>query len=243
MSRYNQIQQFINETDLVFEELSSLSDNSKSDRTISSLAIPKVSSLLNYLRTSLDYIAADIIEIIIIPSNTLSARISRQIFNNYHFPYGKDENSFRSRMEYRLPNLFSLNAALYNLIENIQLHKSGNMLIHDLCHFNNVTKHETSTQIRKNQNSVLIGGVPRISGNIIGLTLKNGTIDGKPFDAYIGDTSDESTVIDPEGVISLETTDVKYFFPNCNTDILTLLGDSKLIVRKLVDGIYSILPK
>jgi hypothetical protein len=92
------------------------------------------------LRSALDYIAHDIYEKIIYPDRLASGE---KEISDIYFPYGKDENGFKSSVGRNLPKLSSLSPPIYSVLERIQPYKCGNDWLYDFCTILNQNQHNT----------------------------------------------------------------------------------------------------
>lgn len=112
----------------------------------------KLKSILENLRSSLEYMAQDI-------NSALSKKGER-----VYFPYGDTIENFKKRINQNLPAIQSEYPALYDFIEHLQPHKNnGDKWLVDMCRMTNDAKHKGLLKVRNegNDNVVLSsGGIP-----------------------------------------------------------------------------------
>lgn len=112
----------------------------------------KLKSILENLRSSLEYMAQDI-------NSALSKKRER-----VYFPYGDTIENFKKRINQNLPAIQSEYPALYDFIEHLQPHKNnGDKWLVDMCRITNDAKHKKLLEVKNegNDNVVLSsGGIP-----------------------------------------------------------------------------------
>ena len=112
----------------------------------------KLKSILENLRSSLEYMAQDI-------NSALSKKGER-----VYFPYGDTIENFKKRINQNLPAIQSEYPALYDFIEHLQPHKNnGDKWLVDMCRMTNDAKHKKLLEVKNegNDNVVLSsGGIP-----------------------------------------------------------------------------------
>lgn len=90
----------------------------------------KVKSILEHLRSSLDFIAKDINDKLSQPKERL------------YFPYGKDKKSFEDRMAKNLKGLDVELPSIYRLISELQPHQCADDWLITMCSLTNTMKHK-----------------------------------------------------------------------------------------------------
>ena len=114
----------------------------------------KFKSVLENLRSSLEYIAQDI--------NSALSKPAKRIY----FPYGDTKEKFEQSIDRNLQAIQSEYPALYDCIEHLQPHKNnGDDWLVKMCNMNNETKHKKLLEVKnkgKNHISVNAGGIPFI---------------------------------------------------------------------------------
>ena len=90
----------------------------------------KFKSILEHLRSSLDFIAKDINDKLSQPKERL------------YFPYGKDKKSFEDRMAKNLKGLDVELPSIYRLISELQPHQCADDWLITMCSLTNTMKHK-----------------------------------------------------------------------------------------------------
>ncbi|OFJ85124.1 hypothetical protein HMPREF2844_11155 [Neisseria sp. HMSC072F04] len=112
----------------------------------------KLKSILENLRSSLEYMAQDI-------NSALSKKKTR-----IYFPYGDTKEIFKERINQNLPAIQSEYPALYDCIEHLQPHKNnGDKWLVDMCRMTNDAKHKKLLEVKNEGNDNVIlssGGIP-----------------------------------------------------------------------------------
>lgn len=112
----------------------------------------KLKSILENLRSSLEYIAQDI--------NSALSRPGKRVY----FPYGDTIENFKKSINQNLPAIQSEYPALYDHIEQLQPHKNnGDKWLVDMCRMTNDAKHKGLLEVKnKGNDDVLVDarGIP-----------------------------------------------------------------------------------
>ncbi len=112
----------------------------------------KLKSILENLRSSLEYIAQDISSVLSNPNDKV------------YFPYGDTKENFKGRINQNLPAIRSEYPKIYDYIEHLQPHKNnGDKWLVDMCRITNDAKHKKLLEVKNegNDNVVLSsGGIP-----------------------------------------------------------------------------------
>lgn len=199
-----------------------------------------VKNMMENLRSALDYIAHDIYEKIIHPQRIASGRSE---IRKIHFPYGKDENSFKMSVMRNLPGLPTLSPPIFALLEHVQPHKFGNRWLYDFCTILNQNKHNRlSAHRRKFRLSYAIG--PRGGSPVISALA--GAITAPPGAIRIGG---EPIFFDPNTGIPISSTGldvqiyrwVNFIFEDTQTEVLPILELAIKEIDQLASKIYSII--
>jgi hypothetical protein len=155
MERYTDIVELLefvtSDIALIAEEY----EAARKDEEQSHVLRPRIKACFENLRSALEYSAQDI-----------WASYTRKK-NSVYFPYGKDEKCFTSSVNKNLPALKEQAPEVFNLVENLQPHKSGDDWLYVLCKHTNFNKHNRlSGQVRKNSSasSMRLGNVIRVEG-------------------------------------------------------------------------------
>ncbi len=112
----------------------------------------KLKSILENLRSSLEYIAQDISSVLSNPNDKV------------YFPYGDTKENFKGRINQNLPAIRSEYPKIYDYIEHLQPHKNnGDKWLVDMCRMTNDAKHKGLLEAKnKGNDHVLVdaGGIP-----------------------------------------------------------------------------------
>ncbi|HBU07300.1 MAG TPA: hypothetical protein DEB09_04420 [Candidatus Magasanikbacteria bacterium] len=212
------------------------------EQTISTSLQIDVKNMMENLKSALDYLAHDIYEIVIMPARKATG--DKEIENIY-FPYGKTENDFKSGVGKSLPKLDSLQPTLYNTIENIQPHKSGNDWLYSFCQILNEKKHNTLTPQKREEKRGLNIKFPGGAGISMGpgSSISGGGIIQSGSDRiilnnnYISGDSPARNVT--EGVIQTIIRWVSFKFADTDVEVLPLLKKGLLTTEQLSESVYS----
>ncbi len=105
-----------------------------------------IKNVMENLRSSLEYMAQDVHETLITPYRKIK---NLKAITKVYFPYGKDEQHFRSSIKHNLPDLEIIKPDIYFLIKSMQPHVCNDTWLYDFCTILNDTKHiSLSPQIR-----------------------------------------------------------------------------------------------
>lgn len=199
-----------------------------------------IKNLMENLRSALEYIARDIYEKLI---QTVRNAKSQPEVSNIYFPYGKDENDFKSAIGRNLPNLDSISAPVFSLIECIQPHKCGNSWLYDFCNIVNDNKHNSLTpQTRKERKSYKVG----LRGGKTAISAPAGAIKAPPRAIRIGNQPvifDPSTGIPyPTPGLQVEvTTWISFRFTDTKLEVLSLLKLAHKEIKSLAKDLYTLI--
>lgn len=239
--RKQQVQALIEHAKKGLEKIESEYKSSIESKTIQPSLQIDVKNVMENIRSSLDYLAHDIYDNCI--KKDLIASGKPEIRDIY-FPYGKDENGFKSTLGKSLPQLNTLCPKLSDIVEGIQPHKSGNDWLYDLCSICNHNKHNALTpqekQVVKRTYQVgLKGSPPSISAPAGAIKAPPGAIriGGEPL------IFDESTGI-PIQTLGLDvkvTTWVGINFSGTNVDVLRLLRTASSELERISREIYALI--
>lgn len=112
----------------------------------------KLKSILENLRSSLEYMAQDI--------NSALSRPGKRVY----FPYGDTIENFEKSINQNLPDLQSEYPILYDGIEHLQPHKNnGDKWLVDMCRMTNDAKHKGLLEVKNKGNDHVVlssGGIP-----------------------------------------------------------------------------------
>jgi hypothetical protein len=200
---------------------------------------PLVKTCLEHLRSTLDYVAADLSEITNSPKKP----------KNVYFPYGEDKSVFLKSLDKNLPDLSDLYKVI---IERYQPHASGNNWLLHLCKTTNINKHiNLQEQNRKNSDSSVttVGNVLTVKGGgrlEIGNFYINGEHKNPKGSLVITPDKKVKDIIKETGLdipIDREYESVKFelkdTIKDTNFDVRELLNTAHKKIKEMTSEIYS----
>ncbi|ARC51859.1 hypothetical protein A6J88_12155 [Neisseria mucosa] len=117
----------------------------------------KLKSILENLRSSLEYMAQDI-------NSALSKNALSKKGKRIYFPYGDTKEKFEQSIDRNLQAIQSEYPALYDCIEHLQPHKNnGDKWLVDMCRMTNDAKHKGLLEVKNKGNDHVVlssGGIP-----------------------------------------------------------------------------------
>ena len=204
-------------------------DQSLQDKNIPDYLRVDVKSVMEHLRSTLDYMAIDI-----------AVAIKKK---RAHFPYGKNEQAFNNSIKSNLPSLKTVRPNIYSLIEDIQPHACGSTWLYDLCHIVNSNKHDClSPQRRTSQTTYNVG----LTGKGSMISAPAGAIEAPPGAISIGNAPiifDQKTGI-PLQTPGLEvevTTWVSFAFQDTSVKVYPLMMTALREIEKMSNKLYKII--
>jgi len=235
------VKDFLEHAKKDLEKIKAEYETSLQSKTISASLQIDIKNLMENLRSALDYVAHDIYESVVKPDCLTSGE---KEIKDIYFPYGKDENDFRSSMGRCLPKLDSLSPSIFGILERIQPHKCGNDWLYNFCSILNQNKHDQlSPQKREEKRGLKLdfaggggitlgpGGVMRGTGKIVSgdgvLDLKGNIISGDSPAVNLPPTIKQTIVIW-----------VGFRFADTEVEVLPLLQLATKEVEQLADDIY-----
>lgn len=197
-----------------------------------------IKNYMENLRSALDYLAHDIYEKIIKPNQPTTKKIE-----NIHFPYGKTENDFKSRMESNLPGLQTLNPAVFKLIEELQPFKRKYDWLYQFCKIVNEKKHDKLTPQEKSETETMTASIQ--NGDVT-IPINNPHLDIKQGEEAIVTIGGVPVRFDNKGIHPLGpglkrtiTTWISFTFKDTDIPVLWLLERALEEINKLSDEIYK----
>ena len=239
MKRYEDVITLITESKEQYMEVKELYDKSLKDKSLD-IRI-KVKNLMENLRSILDYTTHDIYEEVCKYNRQKSGKSDP---SNIYFPYGKNENDFKSSIGRSLPNLEILSPPTYELIKNVQPFVSNDSWLYDLCVINNENKHDKLTpQTREETETYTVrgshGSVSTMVNNPnVRVTSKPGAV--KIFGVPAQFTPDGIKTA-PSDLKHERTIWVSFVFEGTNINVLNLLNKAVPGIETLVTSIYGVL--
>ena len=130
-------------------------DQSLQEKDIPGSLCVDIKNAMENLRSSLEYMAQDVYETLITPYRKTK---NLKTITKIYFPYGKDEQHFRSMIKHNLPDLEIIKPDIYFLIESMQPHVCNDTWLDDFCKILNDNKHMSlSPQIRTENQTYSVG--------------------------------------------------------------------------------------
>lgn len=197
---------------------------------------PKVKSILEHLRSCLEYAVQDI-----------NLRLSKpQSKDRLYFPYGKTLEKFEEVAHKKLPLLKIELPELYEEIIVLHDFKEDDSWLKTLCDLTNHTKHDNSIQIAHDSEvvksiSVFAGGMGLIqvaSGTKV--TWSGNIVNGKTTDDFILDQ--DNLMVTKKGEVSVDfkiTKDRKILIGDNALDLLPFLRNSIDYIEVFINKLYS----
>lgn len=198
---------------------------------------PKVKSILEHLRSSLEYAAQDINSKLVSPKQKL------------YFPYGNNEIEFEKSIKRNLPNLINQFPEIYIEIKKIQNFQSGNDWLVKLCNLTNVIKHNNGIDVRHDEEvvksvSIFAGGVnlAYIGGNCSNIQFSNNRVNGKLIDDFVYHQGEIKITKKGELPTNFKITkDRKIIVGNGQTDLIPFLEECIKNTDRFINDLYQLL--
>ncbi|CAM3517303.1 hypothetical protein BS639_08905 [Rouxiella silvae] len=216
----------------IYDLLKEVDSSITKAQRVNQITKPKVKTILEHLRSSLEYLAHDI--------NDNFSKPNEKIF---YFPFGNERLVFEESVKRNMPLLKDEFSIVYELISDLQPFSCGDDWLTIMCKLTNQAKHTKPIGILEEEvtESVLIsaGGINLVEfgGNGSGIEFSGNTYNGVPFD----DLAINDGVVD---VIKkgLMTTD----FEVKKKNQLSIDGNNYLLfpfLRKCYNNISALIPK
>jgi hypothetical protein len=209
----------------------------KTAESVVVVARPKVKSCLEHLRSALDYIAHDLLEITDPPKRP----------KRVYFPYGDDAKLYQDSLKRNLPGL---DLKYYSALESLQPHACGDDWLIQLCHVTNFNKHiRLENQVRQNspESTTNLGNLVHGIGPGSQVVFDNCFYNGRPIarSGRLVVTSDKPVAeiereLDAPIPVHREYKWVKFVLTGSGIDVLELLQKSHDRIRGFTDEVYSI---
>jgi hypothetical protein len=200
-----------------------------------------VKNLMENLRSVLDYLAHDVYEKVVQPSRVSS---DEKDIKDIYFPYGKEEDSFKSGVSKCLPKLDTLSPNVFLLIERVQPHKCGNNWLYDLCTILNQNKHDSLSPQEQHVTGQSYQIGPR--GGSPAISAPAGAIKAPPGAIRIGNQpvifdSNTGIPIPTPGLEVKVTTWIGFRFADTKVEVLPLLQLAVKEINQLAEDIYKVI--
>lgn len=218
----------------LLEEVKEIFNIIKSYKKISK---PKVKSICEHLRSSLEYAAQDI--------NSKMPNIKKRLF----FPYADNEAEFEKSIQRNLPQLLIQLLEVYSEIRKLQKFSSGNDWLVKLCNLTNDAKHNDSIDIHSDEEliksvEIEVGGLNLIhlGGNCSNVIFTNNRVNGVLVDDFIFDKG--KLEITKKGDLAVNykiTKDRKIIVGNEKIDLLPFLEECINQTEGFIIRLYKLL--
>lgn len=143
---------------------------------------PKVKSILEHLRSCLEYSAQDINAKFKVPKEKI------------YFPYAKNRDEFEKSLKRNLPNLESIFPDIYKEILLVQNFECGDDWLIRLCELTNSAKHKDAIAIHKDEELIKSIDIEaagfrfaRLGGNCSNIRFSNNRVNGVLIDDFVYD--------------------------------------------------------
>ena len=198
---------------------------------------PKVKSVLEHLRSCLEYSAQDI-------SCTLTEPKEK-----IYFPYANNYVDFEKSIKRNLPKLDSAFPKIYEQILLIQNFKSGDDWLIKLCNLTNKAKHNDAITIHGDEEivkSIYIGAkgfnLARLDGNCSNIRFTNNRVNGVLIDDFIFDKGKIEITKHGDAPINFRITkDRKIIVGDEKIDLLPFLQSCIKNTEEFITRLYTIL--
>lgn len=196
----------------------------------------KVKSILEHLRSSLEYLANDI-----------NDQISKPTKGNLYFPYGKNEEIFDKKIAKYFPLLKKELPDIYDELLNFQDFKTNEDWLCKLCEIVNDVKHNNAIDVKHEEErksvNVFAGGMNLIQMVNSSGTVENMTVNGMKVDDFTCDKNGD-VVITKKGEMSLDfkiTKDKKILIGDELLDLIPFFNKCIKNITAFVNKIYALL--
>jgi len=197
---------------------------------------PKVKTILEHLRSCLEYAAQDI-------NSKLSVPKVR-----FYFPYGKNLETLVDSTQKNLPLLQTERPDIYSAIFKLHNFQSGGEWLKILCDLTNHTKHKNAIEIKSDHEKVKSVTITANGMNLAyvcgesSITFTNGSVNGQKIDDFVVTKGEVN--ITKKGIVPVNfkiTKDRKILVGDEEIDLLPFLDSSIKSIESFVDELYEIL--
>jgi len=229
MSRKADIEALLQRAETTLKRINSEYENSLQSKTVSADLRIDIKDYFGNLRSTLDYIAKDIVDKFCPRANPK---------NKLYFPIRADLNAFAEEMSRSYPDLITNNKIVYDILESIQPFKSDeNKWLSLFNKLNNINKHDClvpQKRIETKRVNVNIHGGGSVNWDSSAVTFGPGvSIAGVPVNpnTQLPDPSNTQSV-------SIETW-VDFQFEDINVSVLWLTKESFFQITKIYNDLKS----
>jgi len=206
--------------------------------------IPKVKTLLEHMRSILDFCAQDIFELVI-PEVEKENKMNSK-YKKVYFPYGKNKRSFEKSIRSNLPGLNS-NDRIYRIIEEIQDYKrvDNKKFLYYMCSLTNENKHNHLSEQgwHSNGTTVEIGKFLKTQNSNV--VIRGGTYNGIPLGNFeINKNGEIKGNINPSILSQIVTYDEGVaVFKDSGKNVVEFLGLCLKEINEFYNVLYAIVVK
>ena len=198
---------------------------------------PKVKSIVEHLRSCLEYAAQDI-----------NSKLSNPKIR-FYFPYGTNLQTLNDSIQKNLPLLKNERSDVFNEILKLHNFESGGVWLKTLCDLTNHTKHTDAIDIKSDLEKVkavtiAAGGVNLLHacGESSNITFTNCSVNGRKIDDFIVDKGEVNIIKKGDIPINFKITkDRKILIGDEEIDLLPFLDSSIKSIESFVEDLYKIL--
>lgn len=221
--------------DDIDELLEDVKENFLLIRSYKKIPRPKVKTIMEHLRSSLEYTAQDI-----------NSKLSIPRKDNFYFPYGGSPENLDNSVKKNLPLLKSERPDLFDEILYLHNFDSGSKWLKNLCDLTNHAKHKNAIEIKSDHekvNAVMVaaGGMNlfHIGGESSNIRVTNCSVNGKKIDDFVIDKGVVNITKKGELPIDFKITkDRKILVGEQEIDLLPFLDLSIKSIELFVDALY-----
>lgn len=201
---------------------------------------PKVKSIFEHLRSSLEYVAHDINSVLIKP---------RPDKDRFYFPYGWDMESLKNSTNKNLPSLQIERQDIFNEIVKLHNFELRGEWLKNLCDMTNHTKHKDAIDIRSDSEivsslTVSANGLNLIhsSGGSSNISFTNCTLNGRKIDDFTINKGEVKILKKGDVPINFKITKNRTIIVgNKEIDLIPFLDSSIKDIEKFIESTYGIL--
>ncbi len=223
--------------DDIDELLEDVKENFLLIRSYKKIPRPKVKTIMEHLRSCLEYTAQDI-----------NSKLSIPRKDYFYFPYGGSPENLDNSVKKNLPLLKSERPDLFDEILYLHNFDSGSKWLKNLCDLTNHAKHKNAIEIKSDQEkvkSVLIsaGGMNLVQAcGDSKVTFSNFSLNGKKVDDFVLDKGEINITKTRDLPLNYKITkDRKILVGDEEIDLLPFLDSSIKNIETFVDRLYMIL--
>lgn len=197
-----------------------------------SVLIPRIKSMLEHMRSILEYCAQDINETYLNKKGKV------------YFPYGKNQRVYNNSIDKNLPGLRNHSLDIYYLIEDLQDYKrrQKDRFLVLLCALTNENKHNKLSNTRRMSKKQINISNAIVFDNTATVEIKNCTFNGISSGNFKVEHGEIKGDINPLLLELIYRKDIgSYVFADSNKDIVKFLTLSLKEVKKFYQSLYKLM--